>query len=47
MKSRKSLKAYFRRRVEASSAEIISTRLGWAWHASVLDEKNIAVQKQL
>ena len=36
-------KAYFRRRAEARRAEIISARLGSAWHASVLDEENIAV----
>ena len=40
-------KAYFRRRAEARRAEIISARLGSAWHASVLDEENIAVLKQL
>ena len=28
-------------------AEIISARLGSAWHASVLDEESIAVLKQL
>ena len=39
-------KAYFRRRAEASCAEIISARLGSAWHASVLDEENIVVLKQ-
>ena len=39
-------KAYFRRRTEARRAEIISARLGSAWHASVLDEENIAVLKQ-
>ena len=37
----------FRRRAEARHAEIISARLGSAWHASVLDEENIAVLKQL
>ena len=40
-------KAYFRRRVEARRAEIISVRLGSAWHASVLDEERMAVLKQL
>ena len=39
-------KAYFRPCVEARRAEIISARLGSAWHASVLDEENIAVLKQ-
>ena len=41
------IKAYFRRRAEARRAEIISARLGSAWHASVLDEENITVLKQL
>ena len=40
-------KAYFRRRAEASRPEIILARLGSAWQASVLDEENIAVLKQL
>ena len=40
-------KVYFRRRAEARCAEIISAPLGSAWHASVLDEENIAVLKQL
>ena len=40
-------KAYFRRHAEARRAEIISARLGSAWHASVLDEESIAVLKQL
>ena len=40
-------KAYFRRRAEARRAEIISARPGSAWHASVLDEENIAVLKEL
>ena len=39
--------AYFRRRAEARRAEIISARLGSAWYASVLDEENVAVLKQL
>ena len=38
--------AYFRRRAETRRAENISARLGSAWHASVLDEENIAVLKQ-
>ena len=38
---------YFRRRAEARRTEIISARLGSAWHASVLDEENIAVLKKL
>ena len=38
---------YLRRRAEASRAEIISARLGSAWHASFLNEENIAVLKQL
>ena len=41
-----SSKTYFRRRAEARRAEIISAQLGSAWHASVLDEENIAVLKQ-
>ena len=40
------LQAYFRRRAEARRAEIIPARPGSAWHASVLDEENIAVLKQ-
>ena len=40
-------KAYFRHPAEARRAEIISARLGLAWHASVLDEENIAMLKQL
>ena len=40
-------KTYFRRRAETRYAENISARLGLAWHASVLDEENIAVLKQL
>ena len=40
-------KVYFRRRAEARCAEIISAPLGSAWHASVLDEENIAMLKQL
>ena len=40
-------KAYFRRRTEERRDEIISARLGSAWHASVLDEENIAVLKQI
>ena len=40
-------KAYFRRLSEAKRAEIISARLGSAWCASVLDEENIAVLKQI
>ena len=43
----KASKAYFRRPAEARSAKIISARLGLAWYAFVLDEKNIAVLKQL
>ena len=39
--------AYFRRRAEARRAEIILARLGSAWYASVLDEENVAVLKQL
>ena len=42
-----STKAYFRRRAEIKRAENISARLGSSWHASVLDEENIAVLKQL
>ena len=42
----KARKAYFRRRAETRRAENISARLGSAWHASVLDEENIAVLKQ-
>ena len=37
--------AYFRRRAEARHTEIILVRVGSAWHASVLDEENIAVLK--
>ena len=40
-------KTYFRRHAETRCAENISARLGSAWHASVLDEENIAVLKQL
>ena len=40
-------KVYFRCRAESRRAENISARLGSAWHASVLDEENIAVLKQL
>ena len=40
-------KAYFRRGAEARCAEVISARRSSAWHASVLDEENIAVLKQL
>ena len=40
-------KTYFRRRAETRYAENISARLGLAWHASVLDEENIAVLRQL
>ena len=39
--------AYFRRHAEARRAEVISARLGSAWHASVLVEENIAMLKQL
>ena len=39
--------AYFRHHAEARRAEIILARLGLAWRASVLDEENIAVMKQL
>ena len=39
--------AYFRRRAEIRRAENISPRLGSAWHATVLDEENIAVLKLL
>ena len=37
--------AYFKRCGEARRAEIISARLGLAWHVSVLDEENIAMLK--
>ena len=40
-------KVYFRHRSEAKRDDIISARLGSAWRASVLDEENIAVLKQL
>ena len=40
-------KVYFRRRAEGRRAEIISSRLGSDWHASVLDEECISVLKQL
>ena len=40
------IKAYSRRRAEARRADIISVRLGSTWHASVLNEENIAVLKQ-
>ena len=40
-------KTYFGRIAEARRAENISARLGSACHASVLDEENIAVLKQL
>ena len=37
---------HFRRRAETRRAENISARLRSAWHASVLDEENIAALKQ-
>ena len=40
-------KTYFRRSAETRCGENISAQLGLAWHASVLDEENIAVLKQL
>ena len=40
-------KAYFRCRAEARHAEVISAWLGATLHASVLDEENVAVLKQL
>ena len=40
-------KAYYRCRAEARHAEVISAWLGATLHASVLDEENIAVLKQL
>ena len=40
-------KAYFRGGAEGRRAEVISARLGSAWHASVLDEENMAVLKQI
>ena len=45
--SSKICKVYFRRRAEATRAEIISARIGSAWHASVLDKEGIAVLNQL
>ena len=39
--------AYFRRLAETRPAESISVRLVSAWHASLLDEDNKAVLKQL
>ena len=39
--------AYFRCRAQTRHAENISARLGSGWHATVLDEENIAVLKQL
>ena len=46
LKTSENHKAYFRRHAEAKRAEIISAWFGSAWHASVLDEENIAVLKQ-
>ena len=40
-------KAYFRRRAATRRTENISARLGSVWHASILDEENIVVLKQL
>ena len=36
---------YFRRRAEIWRPKNISARFGLAWHATVLDEENIAVLK--
>ena len=41
------IKAFFRRRAEARRAEIISARLGSTLHASILDEENMVLLKQL
>ena len=38
---------YFRRRAEIWRPKNISARSGLAWYATVLDEENIAVLKQL
>ena len=40
-------KAYSRRRAEVRRAEVISARLGSAWHASLLGEESIAALKQI
>ena len=47
IKKKLSRLAYFRRSAEIKRAENISARLGSAWHASILDKKNMAVLKQL
>ena len=44
---RQCFKAYFRCRAAARRTENISARLGSVWHASILDEENIVVLKQL
>ena len=41
------LETYFRGSAETRRAGNISTRLGSAWHAYVLDKENIAMLKQL
>ena len=43
----KNKRSWYRRRAEGRRGEIISARLGSAWHVSVLDEQSIAVLKQL
>ena len=39
--------AYLRRRAEGRRPHIISARLGSSWYASVLEEENIGMLKQL
>ena len=39
--------AYFRCRAQTRHAENSSARLGSGWHATILDEENMALLKQL